>query len=340
VHNHRNPPESKAKHRDPPLIVPEQLLGRLFKCERCGTEQPVDWLEKQPFPKESIASTVAPVQYVPISFSNNCVHCQHRNDIVAERKELRGGLLISADEASRGVADVSMFLLAGCGISPDKRAEIEAKISALESDLAHESAGTIRAFHAKEIMDQKCWANVNLSKRLKYIRRMSEIARTNRLSKFVTAGAFKGADAPLKRHLRDQVFFGYVIRALELCVASGIRPVFAFDEVERGKRNGWAEECMIGLRRYPLFVWLSRGAHIEDIQHVPPGSTVESKLADCLAFVTAREFERRVANLNVDVNTRWYGRSQFSGYNACGDLVTSDGVGFPWRQVFGLNSVR
>lgn len=333
-------PESRAKHRDPPPIVPKELLGREFTCAACGAEQSIDWLQKQPFPKESVASTVAEGHWVPVSFSNTCEACGHRNDVVAETKEFRGGLLISADEAGREIGEISMFLLAGCGISPDKREAIETKIRMLEERLSEESGGRITAFHAKDIMDRKLWPDASFSKRLKYVRQMSHIAHTNRVSKFVTAGALWSADAGEKRYLRDQVFSAYCLRALQSTTENGITPVFAFDEVQRGKKNGWAEECMIGIRRYPLFVWYSRGAHIPDIQHISPGSTTESKLADCLAFVTAREFERRVSKHTIDADTHWYGYSQFSGYNGDGDLITSDGVGFPWKQVFGLKSAR
>lgn len=332
--------ESKVKHRDPPPIIPKELLGRRFTCTACRAEQNIDWLQKQPFPKESIASNAGDGNWVPVSFSNTCLACSHRNDIAVERGKFRGELLISADEAFRQVGGIWMFLLAGCGISPDRRAAIEAKIGALEKELTKDSGGRLTAFHAKGIMDSKSWPEPPIAKRLKYIRRMSKIAQTNRVSKFVTAGALRTKDAAEMRYLRDQVFSGYTMRALQRSTDAGIRPIFAFDEIQLGRRNGWAEECMIGIRRYPLFVWYSRGAHVADIEHVTPGSTTESKLADCLAFVTAREFERRMLNKDVDVDTRWYGNSQFSGYNGVGDLIASDGRGFPWRHVFGLKSAR
>ena len=333
-------PQSKVKHRDPPLIVPQHLIGCEYTCIRCGVSQPIDWLEKQAFPKESVASRVAEGHWVPVSFSNTCPACQHRNDIVAEKQVFQGAGLISADEAARNVGDVSMFLLAGCGISPGKREEVETKVRKLENDLTNDSGKRLTAFHAKEIMDMRAWPDATLAKRLKYVRRMATIARTNRVSKFGTAGAIQGGDAAAKRFLRDQVFSAYTLRALQRCTDSGIRPTFAFDQVQRGKKNGWAEECMVGIRRFPLFVWFSRGAHVPEIEHVEPGSTVESKLADCLAFVTAREFERRIAKLAVDVDTRWFGHSQFSGFDGKGDLIFSDGVGFPWRRVFGFKSTR
>lgn len=233
-----------------------------------------------------------------------------------------------------------MFLLAGCGISPDKRGAIETEILELENDLASNSGGCINAFHGKDIMDRKKWPEATLSTRLKYVRRMTKIADTDRVSKFVTAGAIRGAEAVAKRLLRDEVFSAYVLRALQRCTDSGIRPTFGFDQVQLGKRNGWAEECMVGIRRHPLFVWFSGGAHIADIDHIEPGSTTESKIADCLAFVTAREFERRAVGLSIDVDTRWFGYSQFSGFDGKGDLIFSDGVGFPWRNIFGFKSAR
>lgn len=332
--------ESKVKHRDPPLLVPKELIGRNFKCAACGTEQPIDWLQKQPFPKESIASDTAPGHWVPVSFSNTCRMCSRRNDVVVEAKEFKGGLQISADEASRQVDGISMFLLAGCGISPDKRASIEGKIGALEDELAKASGKRLTAFHAKDIMDSRSWPETSLVTRLKFIRQMCEIAQTNRVTKFVTAGALLTKDAAEQRYLRDQVFSAFVMRALQRSTDNGIVPNFAFDQTQAGKKNGWAEECMIGIRRYPLFVWFSRGAHIADIEHVPPGSTAESKLADCLAFVTAREFYRRVSGKSIDVDTRWYGRSLFSGYNGKGDLLYNEGRGFPWKRIFGLENAR
>ena len=179
-----------------------------------------------------------------------------------------------------------------------------------------------------------------MNNRLKFIRRMSRIAQTKYGTKFVTVGALRADEAAQTRYLRDQVFSAYTMRTLQRCRDSGITPIFAFDETQRGKKNGWAEECMIGFRRCPLFVWLSRGAHIADIEHVTPGSTAESKLADCLAFVAAREFERHMSKLEVDVDTRWYGSAHFSSFNGKGDLIPSDGIGFPWRQVFGFKSAR
>jgi hypothetical protein len=332
--------ESKVKHRDPPLIVPRELVGREYACTNCGAWHPIDWLEKKPYPKDSIKSTVAVGHWVPVSFLNTCPACNQRNHLVAETKHFHGQLLISADEAGREIGDISMFLLAGCGISHDKRKSIEADVRLLERELADASGGRITAFHAKEIMDRKMWPEASLSIRIKYVRRMAKIAKTNRVSKFVTAGAVRGSDALGKRYLRDEVFTAYTMRTLQRCTDLGIRPTFGFDQVQRGKKNGWAEECMVGIRRYPLFVWFSRGAHIAEIEHVKPGSTTESKLADCLAFVTARELEQRLAKRFVDVDTQWYGYSQFSGYDGKGDLIFSDGIGFPWRQVFGFKSAR
>ncbi|WP_458388390.1 hypothetical protein [Sphingomonas sp. F9_3S_D5_B_2] len=328
------------KHRDPPPIVPEELLGREYACSGCGLNQPVNWMEKQPYPKESVAGTKAVGHWVPVSFSNTCSRCRLRNDIRADTTPRRGSLTISADEAVREVAGVSLFLLAGLGIAGDKRAVIECKVAQLEHDLARESGGTVKAFHAKDIMDRKVWPDRSLSAGLKYVRRMAKIARTNRVSKFITVGAMGTADAAQKRYLRDQVFSAYTLRTLELCTNAGVQPRFAFDQVQRGKKNGWAEECMVGIRRFPLFVWFSRGCHVPDIDHIEPGSTLESKIADCLAYITAREFERQASGLAVDVNTEWFGDTHFSGFNDGGDLIYADGVGFPWRKVFGSKGAR
>lgn len=112
--------ESKVKHREPPPIIPADLLEHTYTCEKCDTEQKIDWLQKQPFPKESVASDVQRgVHWVPISFLNTCA-CSHRNHIRVKKKELHRELLISADEASRPVDGIHMFLLAGCGISSKK----------------------------------------------------------------------------------------------------------------------------------------------------------------------------------------------------------------------------
>lgn len=331
--------ESKVNHRDPPPIIPQELLGKTFICEQCGEARVIDWQQKQPFPKDSVASKVKKGNWVPVSFLNTC-SCTHANHVKVETKEFSGSLFLSADEASRRVNDIYMFLLAGCGVSPNKQDYIADKIYALEQDLEKESEGRIKEFHAKEIMSSKSWPNATKVKRLKFIRKMSAIARSNRVSKFVTAGAIHRPTSSQMKYLRDQVFSAYTMRSLDLCTNSGIRPIFGFDETQNGKKNGWAEECMIGIRRYPLFVWHCRGAHIEDIKHVKPGSSIESKLADCLAFVTAREFDRRVSGSVMDVDTRWYARSFFSGYDAKGDLIFSDGVGYPWNRVFGLKSKR
>ena len=189
-------------------------------------------------------------------------------------------------------------------------------------------------------MDSKSWPNAKGATRLNFIHRMTWIARAKYVHKFVTVGALQTDKPAEMMYLRDQVFSAYTMRTLDSCVNFGIRPIFAFDEVKRGKKNGWAEECMIGIRRYPLFVWFSRGAHVAEIMHVEPGSTIESKLADCIAYVTAREFYLRKSGKNVDVNTQLYGYSHFSGFNGDGDFISSDGVGFPWRKIYGLNTQR
>ena len=150
-------PESKANHRDPPPITPPELIGNKFVCSACSQEQKIGWHEKQSFPKESIASNAGNGHWVPTSFSNTCRTCSHSNDIIAERGEIRGHLRISADEASRKIDDISMFLLADCGISSDKRNTITTKIRMLESDLARESGGCLTSFHAKDIMSGKSW---------------------------------------------------------------------------------------------------------------------------------------------------------------------------------------
>ena len=333
--------ESKAKHRNPPKVVPTELAGRLFKCEKCGSEQPIDWFAKQPFPSESIASDVSVGFWIPISFFNKCA-CTHLNSIEIERKDTLGRMVISADESFRQLDYIYMFLYAGCGIAGDKRAGIQSKITALEKRLARDSGGLLKSFHAKSIMSSKSWPQATRAKRLEYIREMCKIAKSKYVLRFVTTGSLYTTRATAKemKLLRDRVFSAYTIRTLERCTNGGVAPTFAFDQAQNGSKNGWAEECMIGIRRSPLFIWFTRGAHVPAIEHVAPGSTIESKLADCIAFVTAREFDCRISGKNIDVDTQWYGYSQFSGFNSQTDLIYNDGVGFPWRHVFGMKNKR
>ena len=185
------------------------------------------------------------------------------------------------------------------------------------------------------------WPDASFARRAKFIKKMAFAARSITVTKFVTAGAvYNNKTSKMHKNIRDQVFSAYVMRVLHLTRIHGIIPRFAFDQVQRGKRSGWADECMTGIRRSPFFIWASKGAHIEPIQYVEPGATLESKIADCLAFVTAREFARRFSARDVDVNSKWFGHTHYSGFNGRGDLIPRDGVGFPWKAVFGLNEGR
>ena len=326
------------------MIVPEYLQSRQYTCQACSAQQPVDWFQKQFFPKDSVAST-AEVEgfWVPISFTNNCRLCGVPNFIVAEDAPVTGRLTICGDEAAREIDDLYFFLIAGCGISPDIRDRTEREIADIEGELRTRSKGRHQSFHATDLMNARLWPEVTFERRLSFLKRMCRLARSVKVTKFITAGAVRvnGQSASkAQRFVRDQVFSAYTMRVLQTVREAGFVPLFQFDQVQAGKVSGWANECMAGLRRYPLFVWFSRRAHIPGLEYIAPGSTAESKIADCLAFVTAREFLHNLNGARAYVPTSEYGRSFFSGFDGAGNLLFSDGTGYPWQRIFGIGGGR
>lgn len=331
------PRESRAAYRDPPAIVPTELLNSTFTCKQCGISCPINWFEKQAFPKESIPSNDGTGHWVPVSFLSTCGHCDDANDIPVETTRAKAKILISADEAARELQDKFYFTIAGCSVSPDIRQRTERRIKKLEKEISAESNGAITRFHAKDVMDQNAWADASLTQRLKYIKKMCKIARSLKISKFIFAGCLRNADKKQKRYLRDQVLAAYFMRVLDLATANGYRPAFAFDQVQAGKKNGWIDECITGIRRTPLFVKLARGIHIGEPDHIEPLSTLESQISDCLAYMTAREFACKIEGKSGFVPTAFFGESFFAGFNGNGDLIYRDGKGFPLAKVFGLD---
>ncbi len=328
--------KSKKKHREPPFVIPEYLQARSFDCDFCGTKNLVNWYRKQDYPKESIAAQNQSGHWVPVSFLNDCSHCHAVKQINVETKDLKAGIVVGGDEAEREFNDKYYYLISGCIISPEVRLRIENKVFDLEAKLRKESGGSIDIFHAKEIMDSRVWPGGTLAQRQKYLRKMCKIISTNRITKFNAAGCLVSASGNQRKYLRDQVFSAFYIFTLEKFTWRGWSPLYKFDQVQRGKRNGWAEECVVGLRHYPIFVELARGLHIPEPEFVEPLSSLESKISDCLAYVTAREFHCKIRGREDYVPSNQYGSAWHSGYNGRGDLIYRHAKGFPLKEVFGF----
>ncbi len=330
------------KHRTPPFIVPSDLVKMRFVCGNCHEEGLINWVERQGAPKESVKSTVQDGHWVPISFRNTCPHCEAPNEISAPAFERRAALTLVGDESYRELTykgdNLFYMCIALVGVDPGIRNEIEYGVLELEEYMRERSNGKTKAFHAKDILTTKNWpTGVSFEDRVSFIKKMCQLCSNKKVTKIVSAGCVVTSDKQRDmRHVRDEVYSSLIMYSLDRTRKAGLVPVYKFDRIQKGRESGWAKECVTGIRLYPLFVWLSARAHIPAVEFIEPLSCLESKMADCLAYVTANEFARRVSGRHPAVTSAEFGRAMFIGYNGRGDLIHEDSTGYPLERVFAI----
>lgn len=318
--------ERKA-HRDPPLLIPRELLDRRFACSNCGTSNAVNWYQKQDTSLDAVEGTTAAGGYwVRASFQNNCANCDAPNQVAVNRWNAKSRLVISADEAFREEGDLRIFVFAGCGVQRDFAPLLEERCMAIERDIAHISNGSLTRFHATEIMA----VDALLFKKVNIIGRMATAISVNRVSKFGVA--FCSKDKASEKSMRDAAASFYMLLIMWIAGQQGIVPKFEFDQTQSGKKNGWLEECFTGLKRYPIFYELAGGNIVPDPVDVKPLSTVHSKASDCIAYITAREIAKAYLGKNSEVPSKRVGMLH-SAFFADGDVTYGCQLGFPSKAL-------
>lgn len=328
----------------PPMLIDPDLVSKSYHCEHCGAWNAVNWFKQQGAPKESVKSDIKGF-WVPISFTNICAVCEGENCIAAPESPDARGLYLFADESDRHFElngkKYYYFCLAGVGISPTHIRSIQASVDKIEQTLSEASNGRVTALHAKDVMDAKNWSpSFTPQFRANFLLRACKLVETKFVTKFVVCGCVEWTKSDEQHYLRDQVFSAYYLYSLSRIRKSGFVPLYHFDQVRSGKKNGWAEECVRGIRCYPQFVWYSQRAHIPEEVFIKPGSCVQSKLADVLAFVTAREFARCRSGQKTEIPTKAFGSTFFAGFNGKSDLIFRTQKGFPLVHVFGFEPIR
>ncbi|RVH71116.1 hypothetical protein CN203_30740 [Sinorhizobium meliloti] len=330
----------KRPFRRPPPLVSGSLDNIRFDCILCRQSSRVNWYWPQWFPKESIPSNHRGY-WVPIDFQNQCEHCQFPVRITAPLRDVKYRLNFHGDEAERHFRKNEeryyYYCYALAAISPNKRSKILEEITLLEQRATQMSKGRVSTLHAKDIMTDKLWPHdLPKSLRVKLIRDACKVIAVKEVSKFVFAGAARWSLVADQRRVRDELFSASFLYVLGFCTAQGIMPHFTFDLVKNNQKNGWAEECIRGIRYQPSFVWYSGRNHVPEPEFAKGASTLEGKVADILAYVTAREFDKTQSGDFVDVDSSLFGKAHFAGFDGNGDLQYGSGKGFPLRRVFGI----
>ena len=95
----------RLPYRSAPGLVPQELIGKCFKCPKCNSDVQVPWLEKMEFPRQPIQPISEDGHWVPVSFPLACNACSYDFDARVATLADESKWLLYGDEAGRYIND-------------------------------------------------------------------------------------------------------------------------------------------------------------------------------------------------------------------------------------------
>lgn len=316
----------RRAHRDPPFLLPRELLDRRFACD-CGAQSPVSWYQKQASSLHAVQGTTSAGGYwIRSSFENGCAACGKVQQVPVTRWTAKSRLTVTADEAFRELNNLRVFVVAGCAVQRDFLPILAKRCAVIEKKIVKVSDGAVNRFHAKEVMS----IDVPLAKRAKIISDMASAISANRVNKFVVA--FYSVTKTPEKVMRDAATSFFMLFVLWLAGRDKTVPSFEFDRTQAGKSNGWIAECFTRIKRFPIFSELAGGNFVADPIDVDPLTTIRSKSSDCIAYTVAREILKAAGGVRSEVSTKNLGMIQ-SAFFGEADVTYGCQTGFPSTEL-------
>jgi len=331
-------------YRKSPGLILEELLAIRAVCEKCNTQNKIDWNEDLEHPRQPIVADDGRI-WVPVSFPVSCV-CGEIIDYQIKEKPRQGGRTFYGDEAHRLIktteGEISFFCITLVGIHPDLREGFEAAVSALKQTLKPDQDPKEWTYHATDIWsthpDQRKYNLISVPEKISHMKSFAKLIRdakpqitTMNFSSAIILPDEKAERKEMLNFQRDDILKQATLTSLEILRNNSMGINWIYDNIKdttTGERTeGWADECFLGLQHNRQFVYLTAYANIAKPNFVRPGSHYLLEVADFISYWVAREFFRSISKQPIEIKCALMGAGiyQWVDINGNAEYTTCNG---------------
>lgn len=352
----------KLPYRAAPSIVPQELVGKTFPCEKCGADTEVQWLEKLIFPSQPIEPNSGGGHWVPISIPLRCNvrSCAHETLINVPTKPIEASWALYGDEAGRFIGNthptiskepLHFFCITLVGLHRDSQVEVSQEIMAAKASIKPSEAPELWAHHFTQIWntspEEQTFNLPTKEAKIEYGKRFAGIIRNARpaLASFTISSCIvvpknkKERKKAINRQ-KKEIFSQAILSSLQQMrhFNKGVHWIFdnIKDSTSRTPTEGWASECFLGLQYTSLFTWLCSGAATLEPEFVKPGSHFLLEIADFISYCVARDFEMSTKKLKTEVPSSLLGKAFYQGTIRNGSALYEWNHGLPLKKFYDL----
>lgn len=341
----------KRPFRKNPGVVPVDLDTVKATCIYCGFKNDINWVEDLLFPKEPIELSDASGHWVPVSFPITCLDCKKDFDFNTPIKEKESTWNLFGDEAARIITrngkQISFFCISLVGLHKDKHDIAKNKIQKLKLVARPDVAPELWPHHFTQIWsdsgEDRVFSFSSVQEKIFYGQKLSKLIKNLKphLSTFNFSNAIilpenKKDRASALKHQKQDIYKQALLTTLSIFRENnkGIRWTFdnIKDTTDGTKKEGWADECFLGLQYTRLFTYLCAGIAVHPPKFVQPGSHFLLEIADFISFCMAREFQRVSEGKNSEIPSGLMGKM-------INQMVEVNGNPF-WFNELGSISIR
>jgi hypothetical protein len=330
-------------------FVPQEFLDLTYTCEKCHSQNKIDWLRDRGADMGSIHHANKKQIWVRLSASEECPKCQHPNLIKLPVIQKKDDFFLFGDEASRELTSTAkLFTYSLVGTSKKFLPEVETRINEIKSRFL--PIPPIEwSIHMKEL-----WSGDNRSKHphfkdvsLEKVKSLvadiknlfeefgNKIYKTNIL--LAGDSVEKGKKKQFDKIIKEESYILMVLNTVELVTKHGAEPIFIFDaekNVEADKViQMWASDAFSKGCRNILYCFLTHGIPIREPIFVKPASRPLLELADVLSFTVARYSQKLFLRQPPDIDCSIFGEVNYYTFTEKGQYLENKiSTGYPWNN--------
>jgi hypothetical protein len=201
--------------------------------------------------------------------------------------------------------------------------------------------------HFKEIWDDQNhnFSFGSLHEKIRFANTFSHIINQARpelftlnVSSVINVASTRRERARRIRKFQQDLFTLSLLSSLQKLRERKLCPSWIFDNIQdtsSGERTeGWAEEVFLGLQYTPLFTWLSAGATVLAPKFAKPGSHFLAEIADFISYGVAREFQKKVENIEPEFPSSGFGMGFYQSIRPDGSVDFEWSNGLPFDKFY------
>jgi len=352
----------KLPYKTAPGIIPQELVGKVFSCEKCGRNIEVPWLDKLIFPSQPIESFLQGGHWVPVSIPLQCnsEDCTHNTLVNVPIKPKESTWTLYGDEAGRYIDKphpsiskdpLHFFSITLVGLHSDRHETIRKEIEEAKLSIKPYDSPNTWAHHFTKIWsdshNNKNFDLPNKEAKIEYGKRFARIIANARpslvsftISSCIVVPKDQKERAKAINWQKQEMFSQAILSSLQQMRSFNKGVKWVFDNVQdttlKTPNEGWASECFLGLQYTRLFTWLCAGATTLEPEFVKPGSHFLLEIADFISYCIAREFEMSAKKLKTEFPSSLLGKAFYQGVIQDGTVQFNWNNKFPLREFYGL----